>query len=468
MKQPHYGWNDAAVREMLGEPPDNLSEIIAIAMEILHPDLESLFNTTREYGVNLSDLPGTLRKRFNDKSLELTQKIQQDILMYWFIPFLQVWGKQIRGALRINQGQLLISTRNERHPLIAEAAAWNIYLDATADPKYLSWWMNIKAEEILTIEQEVPVSKNLKIVQVTGLGLVSKNRSLHCQRRVNALRQELLVRHPNIKFIDFVKFCTEGDGGWFRDSRGSNDFKEVGALATFGVPYQNIGSLETLYLTLCDSNFSSEENFDDEKFHRFVDWATQAEIKQAIGRLRADNRPKQQLYFYFCADYDLSFIEQEVEIINAAEITIEAGSLDEKSWWKIKQSVKQLWEQGQKVTQSTVEAVSGISQGYISKLANEFGGSWKEWLKIFLSLLDTSNSDRNNSEYDSCTFKESANSIKRNVIPLFTNYKSQANLLSEIFSWYKNLDKQYWQWILETTPFEVQARIIAIAIKIRT
>jgi hypothetical protein len=198
-----------------------------------------------------------------------------------------------------------------------------------------------------------------------------------------------------------VKFCTEGDGGWFRDSRGSNDFKEVGALATFGVPYQNIGSLEALYLTLCDSNFSSEENFDDEKFHRFVDWATQAEIKQAIGRLRADNRPKQQLYFYFCADYDLSFIEQEVEIINAAEITIEAGSLDEKSWWKIKQSVKQLWEQGQKVTQSTVEAVSGISQGYISKLANEFGGSWKEWLKIFLSLLDTSNSDRNNSEYDS-------------------------------------------------------------------
>ena len=149
-----------------------------------------------------------------------------------------------------------------------------------------------------------------------------------------------------------------------------------------------------------------------------------------------------------------------------AEITIKAGSLEEKSWWKIKQSVKELWEAGQKITQSTVEAVSGISQGYISKLANEFGGSWKEWLKIFLSLLDTSNSDRNNSECDSCTFKEEANSIGRNVTPLFTNYKSHADLLSEIFSWYKNLDKQYWQWILETTPFEVQARIITALLSI--
>src|SRR3712207_8579651 len=49
-----------------------------------------------------------------------------------------------------------------------------------------------------------------------------------------------------------------------------------------------------------------------------------------------------------------------------------------------------------------------------------------------------------------------SNSIGRNVTPSFTNYKSHADLLSEIFSWYKNLDKQYWEWILETTPFEVQ------------
>ena len=464
IKQPHHGWNDAAVREMLGYPPDNLDEIIALAMEILHPDLKSLFNTTKEYGVNLNDLPGTLRKRFGDRSFELTQKIQQDIILNWFVPFLQVWGRRIKGALRIDQGQLLISTRNERHPLIAVASAWNIYLDATATPEYLSWWMDVDAEDILTIEQEVSPSKNLKIIQVTGLGQVSKNRSDFCQSRVDALRQEFLVRHPDIKFIDFVKFCNEGDGGWFRDSRGSNDFKDLRALATFGIPYQNIGSLEVLYLTLSSCDFSPEET--SEKFQMFVDWATQAEIKQAIGRLRSHNRPKEQLYFYFCANYDLNFLDQEVECVNAADITIEAADKDEKSWWKVKQSVKELWEQGQKITQFAVEAVSGISQGYISKLASEFGGSWKEWIKIFLSLLKASYSNRNNSKDELCNLGEKAHFIGRAVMMPLTHYDELAKLLKEIFYCYTHLENQYWQWILEATPLKLQAKIIAALLSV--
>ncbi|MDF5729363.1 MAG: hypothetical protein PUP92_15415 [Rhizonema sp. PD38] len=432
IKQPHHGWNDAAVREMFGKPPDNLDEIIARAISVLHPNLKSLFNTTWEYGVNLNDLPNKLRKRFGEKSFELTQKIQQDVLLNWFVPFLKVWGRRIKGALRINQGELLISTRNERHALIAQASGWNIYLDATATPEYLFWWMDVDAEDILTIEQEVSISPNLKIIQVTGLGQVSKQRSDFCQSRVDTLRQEFLVRHPDIKFMDFVKFCHEGDGGWFRDSRGSNDFKDVIALATFGIPYQNIGSLEALYLTLSSGDFTPE--LACETFQRFVNWATQAEIKQAIGRLRAHNRPMQQVYFYFCADYDLSFLEPQVECVKAAYITIEAGSLDEKSWWKVKQSVKELWEAGQKITQSAVETVSGVSQGYISKLASQKSGSWKEWLKIFLSLLNASYTDRNNSEDELYTLPEEAHYIVRTVMELTQDDK--LNLwLQEIFSW---------------------------------
>jgi hypothetical protein len=466
IKQPHHGWNDAAVREMLGVTPDNLDEIIAVAMEILHPNLESLLDTAWEYGVNLNDLPGKLRKRFGSQNLEVTQKIQQDIILNWFVPFLQVWGRRIKGALRLDQSQLLVTTRSERHALIARASLCNIYLDATATPEYLSWWMDIDSEDILTIEQEVSSSKNLKIIQVTGLGQVSKNRSSYCQGRVDALRQEFLVRHPNIKFIDFVKFCTDGDGGWFRDSRGSNDFQDVPALATFGIPYQNIGSLEALYLTLSNLDFSPEGTVQGEEFQRFVDWATQAEIKQAIGRLRAHNRPKQQLYFYFCANYDLSFLEQEVESVNASDITIKAGSLDEKSWWKVKQSVKELWEQGHKITQSAVEAVSGISQGYISKLASEFGGSWKEWLKIFLSLLNASYTNRNNSEDELCQLREEAHLIGRNMMLSLAQYQSNADLLSEIFSWHKHLNRQYWERTIEATPVKVQAKIMAALLSI--
>lgn len=468
IKQPHHGWNDAALRDMLGVPPGNLDEIIALVMEILHPNLESLLDTTCKYGVdlvNVNDLPGKRRKRFGSQNLEVTQKIQHDIILNWFVPFLQVWGRRIKGALRLDQGQLLVTTRSERHALIAGASLCNIYLDATATPKYLSWWMDIHEKDILTIEQEVSFSKNLKIIQVTGLGQVSKNRSSHCQGRVEALRQEFNVRHPDIKFIDFVKFCTDGDGGWFRDSRGSNDFQNVTALATFGIPYQNIGSLEVLYLTLGDSNSNSKGTVHEE-FQDFVDWATQGEIKQAIGRLRAHNRLKQQLYFYFCADYDLSFLEQELECINAGDITIEAGSLDEKSWWEVKQTVKELWEQGQKITQSAVEAVSGISQGYISKLATEFGGSWKQWLKIFLSLLNVNYSNRNNSDSELCQLQQETHLIERNMILSLAQYESNTKLLSEIFSWHKHFNHQYWEHTIEATPVKVQAKIMVALLSI--
>lgn len=101
---------------------------------------------------------------------------------------------------------------------------------------------------------------------------------------------------------------------------------------------------------------------DSQEFQDFVRDRTQAEIIQAIGRLRADNRPQEQLCFYFCADYDLSFLEMKVENINAGDITIEAASLDEKSWWKIQNAVKELWSQGRNITQASVESISGITR----------------------------------------------------------------------------------------------------------
>ncbi len=82
-------------------------------------------------------------------------------------------------------------------------------------------------------------------------------------------------------------------------------------------------------------------------------------------------------------------------------------------------------------------------------LAGEFGGSWKEWLKIFLSLLNTNYTTRNNSEYQSSRVQEEAHSIVRAVMGELTQYNESDVLLKEIFSWQRHPDNQYWQWILE-------------------
>ena len=484
IQQPYYGWNDADVRRMLGKPPENLDEIITKAIEVLQPDLLPIFNSTSKYGIDLSDLPKKMRKQFGNPISELVEKIQVEIIVNWFIPFLQVWGKQIPGTIRIEYGKLSITTRNSRHSAISQSTKWNFYLYATTKPEYIAWWFDINPQEILTVEQEITKTNNLQIIQITGLGQVSKNRSSYCQERVSALRQELLSRHSDIKFIDFVKCCENEDGGWFRDSRGSNDFQEITALATFGIPYQNIGHLETLYLTLKSSHNKSEYQLDNleintnssnnslehseinQELQKFINWVTQSEIIQAIGRLRVNNRPESELYFYFCANYDLSFLEYEFKCVQAAEITIEAGCKDEKSWWKIETAVKELWLQGQKITQPVVAAVSGISQGYISKLATEFGGGWKQWLKIFLSLLNSNNSKRNNLDDISDFLKEELEMTDIDFSLQDLETKSHQEIVKKVFAIDKHLDDVDWQYFLDEMPMKSQSKIIAALLSI--
>ncbi|MBK1990175.1 hypothetical protein A0J48_022050 [Sphaerospermopsis aphanizomenoides BCCUSP55] len=485
IQQPYYGWNDAGVRGMLGKAPKNLDEIITEVMQILQPDLLPIFNSTSQYGVDLSDLPKKVRKQFGNPISELVDKIQTEIVVNWFVPFLQVWGRKISGAIRIDNGKLSVTTRNSRHSAIAKSTLWNVYLDATTKPEYIAWWFDIEPEAILTVEQEITKANNLQIIQITGLGQVSKNRSSYCQERVSALRQELLSRHSDIKFIDFVKCCENEDGGWFRDSRGSNEFQEITALATFGIPYQNIGHLETLYLTLKPTDDQvNYHNWDDIKLNhsnsnkslyyskinqdlqKFIDWVTQSEIIQAIGRLRVNNRRESELHFYFCADYDLSFLEHEIRYVQAAEITIEAGSKDEKSWWKIETAVKELWLQGQKITQPVVAVVSGMSQGYISKLATEFGGGWKQWLKIFLSLLNSNNSKRNNLDDISDVLKEELEMTDIDFSLQDLKMKSHQEIVKKVFAIDKHLDDVDRQYFLDEMPIKSQSKIIAALLSI--
>jgi rhodanese-related sulfurtransferase len=482
IKQPFYGWNDAAVRELLPEPPDNLKEIITASMEFLHPNLDELFHITNEHSVKLSDLPSRMGKRMGNNNSEVADTIQQNIILNWFVPFLQVWGKQVNGALRIEQGKLFIYTRNQRHSQIAKASAWNVYLDATTTPEYLSWWMDIDSCEILTIEQEITDSKNLEVIQITGLGQLGKERSPLSVSRVAALRQELQVRHPDIKFIEWKCQRSSQDGAWFVDSRGSNDFCGVSTLASIGIPYFNLGYLEALYITLTgqsiepgttkvkilveannsDDGLLSDDYIEscfertasiDDNFQAFVDWSTSSEIYQALGRLRSHLRPSEKLTFYFIGDYP---IEIPVKFVKACDITIEAGSRWEQTWFKIASAAKQLIEEGVTEVRGIKTAIShkvGCSVGLISK-------DYKVALdKLLQSLLNTSNRTCKNSQvenYDEAKADSIASSVMR--ISLKTN---PSEVIQEFLLWQRCLDKNYWLSILLCTPIETQIKIIS-------
>ncbi|NJO26860.1 MAG: hypothetical protein HC874_04400 [Richelia sp. SL_2_1] len=89
------------------------------------------------------------------------------------------------------------------------------------------------------------------------MGHLGKERSTLSQTRVAALKQELQQRHSSIKFIDWKCHKESADGAWFIDSRGSNDFCRVDALASIGIPFCNLGYLEILYITLTGRSIES-------------------------------------------------------------------------------------------------------------------------------------------------------------------------------------------------------------------
>jgi hypothetical protein len=118
------------------------------------------------------------------------------------VPFLGVWAGE-RGAWRGERQQLIIFTHSARHAAVARTAKFNIFLDATITCEKLALLLGINPEEIYVVEQEIPNHGNLKIIQITGMGKLGKERSESLQNRVAALRKALEERYPGLVFGDW-------------------------------------------------------------------------------------------------------------------------------------------------------------------------------------------------------------------------------------------------------------------------
>jgi hypothetical protein len=160
-------------------------------------------------------------------------------------------------------------------------------------------WLDVPKAEILHVEQVVPSYNNLQVIQVNGLGLAGKERSALCDseallrsadRRIEALRSQFREWIPDIVIEDWKDKLPEDEPlhdqgkarylAKFRDTRGANYAADAPALASFGIPYPNIGSLELLYTVLTGKPAGKDER----EFQEFVDWSVQSEIIQTVGR----------------------------------------------------------------------------------------------------------------------------------------------------------------------------------------
>jgi hypothetical protein len=229
LKQPYHGWDDGSIRALLPSVPDNLSQIINELERVLKPDLSFLKNQPDSVSKSGQDISKGIQRLINRQFRrfvheEFSEEFQK-LALNWLVPFLNVWSGE-RGGFRCARTELTIFTHSPRHASVARAAKFNVFLDATITREHLALLLEVEPDEIYVVEQETPNKGNLRILQVTGMGKLGKDRSESMQDRVAALKKALSERYPaGIAFGDWKTHAEAGDGQWFVNLRGSNEFQ---------------------------------------------------------------------------------------------------------------------------------------------------------------------------------------------------------------------------------------------------
>jgi hypothetical protein len=396
-----YGFDDAAFRAFLPEFPQDLD--VEGIRKILEPNLDFLadldsLDIQADQQLKKSAAARFAAKRVVKDSAKQAGREFLELPLYWLPDFLEAWKGE--GFLACKWGVVSIYRPNTKHQDLANSAVFNIYLDATTTPEQLKLKLNYH-EPVLTIEQSRPDYSNLTVVNVTGLGKLSKNRSPLLTARVNALKETLLKLHKRLGIIEWKSLAQEAEDrieyGHFVDGRGVNRFSDADAIASFGIPYQNIGTLAAHFQVMTGFKVNLEDK--DSIFQQYLIELVQAEIIQEIGRLRAHRRSNVELTFYFCADYDLSFLLAELpgvklEVVDACDFCIEAGSREQQTGHAIVKAFTQLVESQQKIGQTAIAKIIDTTQGWVSRFTQRWGG-WARFKKLLLLLLDSLHSSSN-------------------------------------------------------------------------
>lgn len=131
-----FGWSSSQVRALLPKVPDFDR---AVVDQALAPNLDFL-NTTKDYGVDLEDLPAHLRKKFSERDTQTAEQAHSEVAKQWVLEFLDTLAGEgsSPGALQIRNGALTITLPDYRTQKVAKAAKANVYLDATLTREQLA------------------------------------------------------------------------------------------------------------------------------------------------------------------------------------------------------------------------------------------------------------------------------------------------------------------------------------------
>jgi hypothetical protein len=317
----YHGLNFHGIKSAIPEIMDT-----TLLADLLKPDLSILDtvdgiadsefeNAKGKDKRELAKFHALLKRETTFHADEIRQKIDREVLKQWLVEFLDILSGAIsHGDLHIQYEKLTVSLGDSRLREIAYKSAANLYLDATIDVTDLAMRLNAPVHTIKRSGELVMP----KIYQVNNLGRLGMQRREEKTAKVEAIIARLTELDSTTRVIDFKKFAkSDAHGFWFRDSRGSNDFKSAKTFVIVGTPCANIAMLKAEYVAM--TGFHPRDK--DPDFKMFIDRHILATVQQCLGRKSGD-RFHDGDKIYFLSDFDLGDIPHT--LIRSGDITTDA------------------------------------------------------------------------------------------------------------------------------------------------
>lgn len=363
-----YGLAHKDLLKKLPEQEYNLESI----EQALDPQkwMDKLLNPTKAYGVDLSDLPSSQRK-FYDQAIDLNAMPKA-----WLTTLIQILqGEFPGGTIAVSHGGFTLTIPNDRHRMIAQTAQKNIFLDATLTREDLALKLGVNPGEILVVREKPIETPNQKIYQVADLGRLGRDRG-----KDQTLRVEKIIQTLNAPAIDFKDQNREGSH--FVDGRGVNYFETANRIIIVGTPCPNLLALLGEFCALTGTIV----NFDNPDFQAWVHRKIEAELIQEVGRTRANRRLNEKIEVYLLTDFQFSTIAPIQ--ITSASINPEAAPKGERLSIAVIEAAKAIIKAGKTLTQEDLAGVLERSRGAILKAINRLGQTWEEFKTMILLLVE--------------------------------------------------------------------------------
>jgi hypothetical protein len=201
----------------------------------------------------------------------------------WLDLIYRVFAGEIR--LSCTTKQMMFTMVNEQARELVKSSKQTIFLDGTLSVQELSLMYDIPVDEILVISSEAKTDNVL--VEIYDIGFEITNRlDLVKSTKVELLRDEL--QEQGVGIITWKSLADASSLTLLATSRGSNEFQTKQVVAMLGLPRIALSAAEAEYIVL---------GGDKKGFKLYYENLLVSEIRQAIGRLRAEQRETDLLTF---------------------------------------------------------------------------------------------------------------------------------------------------------------------------